>query len=471
MKMLICGVGGIARELLRQLGDDWEITLIDISEEQLSRAVALKPDVKEVIAGDPSSSVVLETAGLAEAKYVLGLSRDHKVNLAVAEIALEAGVPHISVLVNQQEDLKELRERGVHALLAGKLVAGSLYHYLQDPRLRITPLALGPANIMEIRAAEHLLVVGKRAAFFRRRRSKLVGIFRKERLIFPQPETVILTEDRLVILGELSVFQEVCDLLECGNPHFPLAYGPGMLVAVPESEVNDMPQVVAEGLYLAQNIQVKSVTLLDGDPNADFSEVVDHWPQNISPETLFFEGDLDQAVREACKAGRFGLVVIPPLEQFLLSALTKPGHIRLAHDIARPLLVSKGTPPYERILVPFSGTAMSELALEIAVDFARQVGGGITAAVIEQPDFLTGEEYSSWKDATMARLNELSHVHKMPIEVVNRRGNPVREITALTSDFDLLVLGSTNRDRGIFTPNVGERLAQDAQCSVLILAF
>lgn len=146
-------------------------------------------------------------------------------------------------------------------------------------------------------------------------------------------------------------------------------------------------------------------------------------------------------------------------------------YISLAHDISSPLLVTKGTPPYERILVPFSGTPMSELALEIAVDFANQVGGTITTAVIEQPEFLTGEDGTSWKEKTLARLNELSHVHKTTFQVVERRGNPVREVTALTEESDLLVLGSTNRDRGLFTPNVGEKLVRESQCSVLIIAF
>lgn len=471
MNMLMCGVGGIARELLRQLGDEWRITLIDKSGKQLKRALAIKPDVENILAEDPSSPVVLEKAGLDEATYVLGLSRDHKVNRAVAEAALAAGVPHVSVLAGSQEEQSELRERGVHALLAGKLVAANLYHYLQDPRLRITPLALGSANIMEIRATDHILVVGKRAAYFNHNRSRLVAIFRGERIIFPRPETQIMSEDRLVIMGDLAVFQEVCSLLECGNPHFPLAYGPGMLVAVSDSDATGIPQVLAEGHYLARNIQVKAVTVLGGGAEADFSETLAAWPQNVEPDVVSFEGELDRAVRENCREGHFGLVVIPPLEDYFLAALTRPSYISLAHDVGRPLLVSKGTSPYERILVPFSGTPMSELALEIAVDFAGQVGGSITAAIIEEPEFLTGEEDSSWTANTQARLNELSHVHKNNFEVVVRRGNPVREVAALSEEADLLVLGSTNRDRGLFSPNIGQRLAKDAHCSVLIIAF
>ena len=35
MNILICGAGTIARELLRQLGEEWSVTLIEKSQEVL----------------------------------------------------------------------------------------------------------------------------------------------------------------------------------------------------------------------------------------------------------------------------------------------------------------------------------------------------------------------------------------------------------------------------------------------------
>jgi Trk K+ transport system NAD-binding subunit len=471
MKMLICGVGGIARELLRQLGDGWEVTLIDKDPAQLQKARAVSADILATLAEDATSPLALRDAGIERFDYVLALAARHEVNRAVADIALEAGVPHVAVLVDDPEVLRELRGRGVHALMAGKLVAGEIYHYLQDPRVRLTPLSLGLGSLMEVRAADHQHAVGKRVAHFNRRRSRLVGLFRDDRLVFPRPDMVIKADDRLVILGDHEVFQQVCGLLECGSPHFPLAYGPGMLVVVPEAENNGQPQVLVEAQHLAQSVQVKAVRVLGGDPGADYLGAVSDWPQNVTPEVTPLAGDVAAAVRGACADGNFGLVVMPEMESVLPSFLSGAAYVGLAHDIARPLLVARGTSPYGRILVPFSGTAMAELALEVAVDLSRQTGCAVAAVVVEQPDFLTGDEDSAWKRATLERLRELSHIHKTNFELLERRGNPVREIGELTKESDLLVLGSTNRERGLFTPNVGESLTRAARCSVLLLAI
>lgn len=469
--MLICGVGSIARELLRRLGDEWDIVLIDKSSDRLELAAALHTGVRELKAEDASSPVVLEEADAGAMHYVLALTGDHKVNKAVAEFAHQAGTPHICVLVNDPDDAAELREKGIHAVLAGQLVAGNIYHYLQDPRLRVLPLSGGPANLMEVNASDHMLVIGKRAAYFNRRKSRLVGMFRKDKLLFPRADTVIRSGDRLMILGDSRMFQDVCTLLECDNPHFPLAYGPGLLVAAPAVNGGGTPSVLNEAQYLAQNLQVRNITVLSSEIKARSAEQLQSWPQNLSTELRVMGEDMEADVRFACREGSFGLVIIPPLEGGMFQALGKPTYVTLARELERPVLVARGSVPYERILVPFSGTAMSEVALEVAVDAAAQLGAGLFAMVVEQPDFLTGDEDGTWRDKAVARLNELRHIHKADIEIVERRGNPVREILAAAEEYDLLVVGSTNRDRGLLTPNVGERLTRGAPCSVLVVAF
>lgn len=469
--MLICGAGGIARELLRQLGDEWQVALIDKSPERLEQASALHDGICAMLAEDASSPVVLEKAEIASMHYVLALTGDQKVNKAVADFACAAGVPHVCVLARDPETARELREMGVHVVLDGQLVASGIYHYLQDPRMRVAPLSGGPANIMEVNASDHMLVIGKRAAYFNRRKSRLVALFRKDKLLFPRPDTVIRSGDRLVILGDTRVFQDVCTLLECDNPHFPLAYGPGMLVASPDMPGNGSPPVLNEALHLAQNLQIRNVTVLSADPAQLSAEHLQAWPQNLATEIRALGESVEEGVRAACRESNYGLVLIPPLESGMLQALARPAYVTLARELERPLLVARSTVPYQRVLVPFSGTAMSELALEIAVDAAAQLGASLSAIVVEQPDFLTGDEEGSWRDKAVARLNELRHIHKAEIEILERRGNPVREVLAAAQDFDLLVVGSTNRDRGLLTPNIGERLVRGAPCTVLLAAF
>lgn len=472
MKLLICGAGRIARELLRQLGDEWEVTLVDKSTEELESTASVSPDIKNIHAEDASSSVVLENLNVGQFDYIIAMTDDDRANFVISELAAKAGVLHISAFIKDPDTAAELRREGVNVIQMSSLAAGRLYHYLQDPRMRVTPLTLGPANVMEVNVADHLSVSGKRAGFLRRKGARLAAIFRGEKLIFPKVDTLIEAEDRLIILGDTSVFKTVCGLLECGIPHFPLAYGSGLLIALRNAHKNEgvAPEVL-EALYLANNIHIKHVTMLNAEPQDRYKEHLDTWPDNLNVAMQTLEGSLPEIIRDECRHSSYGLVVTSVFDKGLLKSFGRSDYVRLANDIDRPILIARGTIPYEKFLVPFNGSAMSEFAVEIAVDLNKQMGGEITIAVIEEPEFITGDGTGDWKERILARISELSHVHKIRFEVVTAKGNPVRELAAMSSEHGLMIIGSTNRDRGLLSPNIGENLAASAKCSVLLLAF
>jgi nucleotide-binding universal stress UspA family protein len=108
--------------------------------------------------------------------------------------------------------------------------------------------------------------------------------------------------------------------------------------------------------------------------------------------------------------------------------------------------------------------------LGVAVDLARQFGAEVAVALVEEPEFIRGVEEEEWAEAALKRVRELAHIYKFEFEVIIKKGNPVKEVVALAQDFNLMVMGSTTREKGLFSPHVGERMAQDVACSVLIIA-
>jgi Trk K+ transport system NAD-binding subunit/nucleotide-binding universal stress UspA family protein len=468
MNILICGAGTIARELLKQLCGEWSVTLIDRSREVLEQAAALCPDVRKRYVEDGSSPVVLERAGLEEQQYVLAMTGSDPVNLAVCRFAREKGVPYVSALVHEPENAPGFQKLGVHVVMTGTLTARNLYHYLQDPRVHVSPLTGGMGNIYEVNAAEHFRVVGKRAAYFQRTTLRLAGIFRHGRLVFPHPTTVIQADDRLVLLGDTDIFHSVCSLLECASPHFPLAYGPSMLVALP-SEGEEIRAVLQEGVFLGQNTKVRKVTLLCGTDRCAVDEGLAGWPQEVDVEVRPSGDGVMDRVRRFVGQGGCGLLLMPPVELSLFAALSGPAYTGLAHDLGCPVLIARRTVPYEKILVPFKNTPNAELALEVAFDLGKQLGAELSVMVVEEPGFLSGERDGEFLEAAMQRVRELAHVHKAAVREITATGNPVRAIVEETAKHDLVVIGSTNRDRGLISPNVGEHLARRAGCSTLIV--
>ena len=473
MRILICGAGRITRELLKRLGEGWRVSLIDKSQEQLDKTEPLFPNIEATFAEDASSKVVLNKASVADMDYVLALTSDDEVNLTVAELAQAAGVSHVSALVYDSRSHVRFQEMGVHIIQGPGLIAQNLSHYLQDPRLHVQPLISGPGSVYEVDASQHFRAVGKRAAYFNTQTGRLVGLFRKGRLVFPRPKTPIKSGDKLVLVGDPDMFEPVCRMLECGDPHFPLAYGQGMLLALGDKPPEDhglYNPLLAEGLYLALNTKVQRVVTLCPEEDCGIEKALQEWPQEVQVETRPAGKRVEERMRELCREGNYGLVVMPPPRPSVFKSLFKAPLVELALELDTPMLIARTTFDYDTILVPFNGTAMAELALEVAVDLSRQLGGAIHVVVVEEPEFLSGEDEAQTVETLQARIRELSHVHKTELKVVLRRGNPVREVTALSADYGLMVVGSTDRDQGFFSPNVGDHLARKAQCSVLLLA-
>ncbi len=475
MRVLVCGAEFVARELLKRLGDGWSVTLIDSDPDRLERTAAQSPCVEKTLQGDPSSPVLLDRVEAGNFDYILALTDDDDVNLAVCKYVAGHDNVQVSALTHNSDLLPQFRKLGVNAVSSDVLLSKRLYNYLQDPRMQITSLQLGHAAVYEISAADHFRVVGKRSDFFHARDRRLAALFRKDKLIFPTESTAIRSDDKLIILGHPDIFESVCDLLECGHPHFPLAYGQTMAVALSSEKASGDPAeeygpLLNESLFLAQNTQIKRITMLCAQDECNIRNHLEQWPQDVEIDAKGGGKNMLQRLLDMDKAGSLGLAVVPARNESLLSSLFRRSLISFAHELECPLLAARHTAPYEKILVPFNGSPKSELALEVAVDIARQLGSSISVAVVEMPEFITGSEESDWAEEMLERVKELAHIHKIHFNEIVRHGNPVKEITALTQEHDLLVLGSSNSQVGLLSPNVGDFLLRKAHCSVLVVA-
>ena len=287
-------------------------------------------------------------------------------------------------------------------------------------------------------------------------------------MFFPNAETVIEVGDRLVIVGQPDSFKALCTHLECGIPHFPLGYGPDLLLALLPGRNNE--ELVRETMHLAQNTKVKSLTVLCSKEEGDTQNTLGAWTQTIDIKVVTLETNVEEHLKKIGSQDNYGAMVLHPFEASFFVSLAKPTLISLAHSISCPLLVARQTYPYERILVPFNATSKAELALGLAVDLARQLEAEVAVAVVEEPEFIRGVDEEDWSESVLNRVRELAHIHKFDFEEIIKKGNPVKEIVALAKDFNLMVMGSTTREKGLFSPHVGERMAQDVPCSVLIVA-
>ena len=159
-RVLICGAGQVARDLLMRLGDSWDIDLIENDPDKLQQTSDMYPFFKKTHQGDASSLVVLEEAGLAGYDYVLALTNRDQINLAVAKFAVEKGIKYILARVNDAAVQPEFEALGVRTLTTNTLAAKAIFHYLVDSRFSVTPLTLGNGEAIEIEVGPRSWLVG-----------------------------------------------------------------------------------------------------------------------------------------------------------------------------------------------------------------------------------------------------------------------------------------------------------------------
>lgn len=467
MHVLICGAGRIVAEVLKRLGPSWQVTVIDLNQNRLDQLEKDVEVVKKTVQGDASSSVVLERAGVESQSYVLAMTGDDRVNLAITAIARGNKVRHVLSLVHDSDQIPAFEDLGVRTLDLNSMLARTMVHYLQDPQIAVTPLSHGNSEIFEIDVGATYMAIGKKVKAIEGRTWRVVGILRDHSLMFPAPETLVREHDCLLILGKPDLFQEVCSLLECGRPRFPMAYGQRLSLALPAKHSGLEQVCLDEILHLGQNLGLESMELVCESKDTDLDSQ-GHEIMHIHKHRL--DTRMEAGLPSLCQERNVGLVVMPGVQASWTDFFRPPKLVRLAHKLSCPLLVSRGTCPYTSFLVPFDGSPESELALETGCDLANQLEGELTVMFVQEPEFLhqDADHEQASEEQVMNQARQMAHIHKVSMHEIVVTGNVVREVVALSPDYSLLVLGSKSADREWLRPHVGELLIRRAKCSVLL---
>jgi trk system potassium uptake protein len=470
MKALICGAGKYTRSLLSRLGERWHITLIDRSESVLTELSHNHDTVAKAITGDASSPVLLEEADLENSDYVLALTDNDKVNLAVARYAREKGVKHILSVVRQPEFTEQYQGLDVYTLFPADRVAGTMYHYLQDPRINVFPVSQGQGELVEVLVTRDNWIAGIGIDQLDHPDWRLVAVFRDGAMLPMNDEIRVELGDRIILLGKRNFFRSVCSLLACAHMPFPTTWGRNLLVVLTDRDPAKNHPVLDECMYIVPQTSIGHLSVLRHIDTPDPSEYLAEWTGRYDIRMHVSEKNPIRQLPALCEEENIALVIIRPLETSFLKSLTTPEMTALAHSLPCPLLVARKSTPYHRILVPFKGSAKSVLALETAIDMAEQFDAAVDTVVVRQPDFIHEGNTGGSPEAIFKRVREIGHIRKMEIGEILREGNPVREIVAQSEEHDLMIIGSTQREKELLSPHVGELLIERAACSVLVIA-
>lgn len=471
MKVLIAGSGRTAREILRRLGESWSVTLVDIIPDCLNSLKEQFKQVTKIVLGDASSLVTLKEADLEDQDFVVVTTDRDDVNFEVCRLAQKRGIKKIITLVNDCLDLREFEKLGMRTVCGSYLAAREIELFLESPRLFVTTIGEGKGEIMEIKVSRNTPVVGKKIRELVARNWLIAAIYRGDELIIPHGDTTIQTDDRITIIGHTDLYQAVAHLFKYEEPLFPLTYGQNVLVAIEDLE--GLKEILPEAFYLVKNTRAQKLVLLAPEIHEEaILKEAQETGEPVELETRQFQGKLEEVLVLTSHKESIGCVLIsPPSPGILSRVLGQAMTISLAHQLASPLLVPRGTYPYDKILVPYNATQRSALALEIAVDIAKLIDAGISVVAVSEPTIITGEKSRDWAEKALDHAREIAQIHKFSVEEIQLDGNPVKEVTKLAEDYNLLILGSSTKSVPFLKPHIGELLIKESPCSVMVVAY
>ncbi len=462
MKVIVVGAGGTARELLRRLGEAWDVTLVDTDTDRLKLAAAVRPFTS--IEGDGSSPVVLAEAGLATADALVACTNNDAVNLAACKEALEANVFRVGAMAADPERVIDYQNLGITAHSPDSLAARWLELDLEPRRVASMAFAGGRAEAIELEVGSDSPVAGKVLRDLPISDWLIGVIYRDNELIIPHGDDVLKVGDRVTVVGPSTKFGEIIALFTSGQAKFPLEYG--SLVVVPLRGIEDLETVFGEAVYLARNSLAKGLMVVfrEGEDSIELLERASRLAPGVEVNFHEVRGKpADHLAEVASDVG--GVIVTRPLSSRpAWLPLSQAKESRLAYETGVPVLIARGTYPYREILVPARPTAAGRAAIRAAIDLARLTKAELTGLAVVDATFIAGPDVADDARAAAARLKEQAAGQGVSVRRKVRRGNPIRVFLEFTTD--LIVLGMRQRSVGV---KIAEHIARDATSSVLLV--
>jgi nucleotide-binding universal stress UspA family protein len=346
---------------------------------------------------------------------------------------------------------------------------------LRDRRTAMN-IGLGQGEIMEVPILAGSPVIGRPLSTFHARPWLVGAIYRKDRLVVPHGHTVIREGDRVVLIGEPHILSGIADFFRMGDPEFPLQYGPRIGVLPGSVKGKAYEALLAEANYLARTSKATSMAILSmpGKPEPDVDAAGKICGgTGLSCEPAFLPDEADQPWPRHLQKQDFGCLALGLDKLGLMKrlGLRRSLLLRVLAESEYPILVARGSHPYEKILVPVEVKSSPFLVAELAINLARLFHARLDAITVTEPAFAAGKEKVEEQKKILDHVAEHSALYRHPVNVVHREGNPIHEIVDQAKDYNLVVMGYKKRRRFRLQFDLALEILARLACSVMLLPY
>jgi hypothetical protein len=475
-KVVVAGLGETGAQVCGRLAEQHQVIGIERSANVARDAAAAFAglDAVRVHEGDATSALVLRHAGAVGAQAAIACLGSDEANGEFLRVAREQlGIEHLQAVLVSATARTGLESTGVIVVDRAASCAAQLVSRIEQGKRQASGVGLGLGEILEVEVLPGSPVVGKALAELRPKRWLVGAVYREQRLIVPHGQTVLAAGDRVLLVGDPDLLPAVANLIRSGESEFPLEFGSHVVVLTPGGAPAG-PAVIEEAAYLVRSTQADCVEILGPAPEdavlAQARACCDA-AQVRSEATALPQRDLG-ALAAALGSRDLGILVLPPEPRPLRVrvGLGRSRTGRIADAVTSPVLIARGTHPYQNLLLLLAELPFPLAAARVAVDAARILGAELHLGVVHAPSLVVGAEQRDEMEETRNAITRLAGLYHVKLRALELEGNPIEEAERVSGRFDLLVLPLPRARRPFLTrPDVALNLVHRARCSVLAL--
>jgi Trk K+ transport system NAD-binding subunit len=481
-KIIIIGLGEVGLELLKKISKEFDIVCVDLSSEAADTAKTIRSDCR-IITGDATSRLVLEKAEAAEADAIILTTTAEEVNIEAARVLKEHfESKRVIAIGSTKAGIEALDSFGAEVENIFTASATAIRNKLEQTTRAAHAVGLGKNEILEVEVHPHSRLSNRRISSLTPIRWRIGIIYREENIIIPSRDTVLKPKDRVIILGDPSVLKTVSEILTFRFERFPLEYGSTVIAYLSGreeetffSEIDYLFSIfpLNKILFIASKQAVSKMKLLEENINKDNIRNVDI-RETDQPLLQAVQDGINEVMTD------LGLIVISR-DSFRKPFLPLPFDLQkkrfltaLLQASSCPVLLPKGSFPYEKAVVPCIEGINLQHSLETSFEIAMSLNNEVTASLVNPSQYISSDDEIGSFQEMKKTINDISLIYKSSVTTEILDGNPVKAISESLRNYNLLIAdvsGWKNQKwfAPMVSPDVPWHLIRNADISVLLL--
>jgi len=460
-KVLLFGLGYFGKSFLKTLAHEWNIIAVDINESRIDQLQGEIPTATYTN-GAAGSVSTWKKLDLNKLKFVVSTIRDTEVNVELCQIARDTFNLKIPIIILADQDVDEKIYEPYSVKQVNPLEPG-IHLLLKELGKGVTPavnMGLRKGEIIEvgIKARSHL--IGRQLKHLKPKKWHISALYRNDKLILPTGNCTLKMGDRVVLVGDPKVLNEVANNLLKGLPQFPLQYGNDIVFPMHK----DFKCNMDEAAYFLESFKAQRMFFipfrkkLSHSPSCDIKAGIKKY-ETGEPIELFkeiFMLNLDT-----------GVLVLPAWKGAL-----KYTRIRMTFKKSvKPFLLSRLTYPYEGVVISLNGPDPVQ-AMQTGIEIAKLLGKPYRVFFATLPKEMRGTEEEKRLRLRQNIISDFEGIYDKSIDYEILEGNPVLKALSYLDKLEkhlLIMISNPLAQFSFFNPYVPYLVAKKTSLSTLVI--